>query len=151
MTKDAEQARDARIARLLRVYGADVSRWPSTEGLGMPQLDAAQRAIREDERRLDAAIESEETPAPSAALRKRIMQIPADHSHGARAWGWIFPNLWRPAGVALGALLLGLFLGHATATSSAQTNVQAELDSNTAQLLSDLMLGPTTGSTGSTQ
>lgn len=136
---DEAKARAERIRELIRTYGADFDRWPATEGLGRPVLDVELQKVREEEDTLDMLIAGAPVPDPSAALRRRILNIP-DRRPRASVWGglWILSGFWRPASVAVGALLLGLFLGQITLM---QSNA-APVDTDTEMLFADLMLGP---------
>lgn len=137
-----EFAKRARIARLIRIYGADFDRWPSAEGLGRPLIDAAAdpalAAARAEEAELDALIESAAVPPPSAALAPRLLAIARDERQIPRGVFWLLSGFWRPAGVAAGALAVGLFLGQ---LSLAQASVAAAAEAQAATDFSALVLG----------
>ena len=73
---DESKARSERIRELIGIYGADFDRWPATEGLGRPVLDAELQKLRDAEDELDLLIAGAAVPEPSAALRHRILDIP---------------------------------------------------------------------------
>ncbi len=142
-----------RIEDLIRTYGADMDRWPASEGLGRPHLDARLEAVRAEERALDTLIQRASVPAPSGALRARLLAIPnatARPARGARGFAWVLTGFWRPASVAACALILGLFLGQLTLMQTAQVAQVAQLtavDSESETLFADLVLGPADGLT----
>jgi anti-sigma-K factor RskA len=136
-----------RIEDLIRIYGADMDRWPAAEGLGRPQLDARLKAVHAEEEALDDLIQRSAVPAPSAALRARILAIPGTAPRAARGFSWILTGFWRPAGVAACALILGLFLGQLTLVQTAQVTQVGSADSETETLFADLVLGPADGLT----
>lgn len=136
-----EAKRSERIRELIRTYGADVDRWPAAEGLGRPVFDAELQKLRDEEAALDMLIANAPVPDPSVALRRRILDIP-ERPVRESVWGgglWILSGFWRPASVAVGALLLGLFLGQMTLT---QANVTPTADAEVETLFADLVLGP---------
>lgn len=136
-------ARTERIGELIRTYGADFDRWTATEGLGRPVLEAELQKLRQDEDALDMFIASASAPEPSPALRRRILDIP-ERRAGQDSWSglWIFSGFWRPASIAAGALLLGLFLGQLTLMQSGTGALEAA-DAESEMLFADLMLGST--------
>ncbi|MGE3333383.1 MAG: hypothetical protein AB7I36_07060 [Rhodospirillaceae bacterium] len=139
-----------RIEDLIRTYGADMDRWPASEGLGRPHLDARLEAVRAEERALDALIQRASVPAPSAALRARLLAIPnaaARPARAARGFAWVLTGFWRPASVAACALILGLFLGQLTLVQTAQVTQFTPVDSESETLFADLVLGPADGLT----
>jgi len=136
-----------RIEDLIRIYGADMDRWPSAEGLGRPQLDARLKAVHAEEQALDELIQQAAVPAPSAALRARILAIPRAAPRAARGFAWLITGFWRPAGVAACALMLGLFLGQLTLAQTARVTQLTAVDSETETLFADLVLGPAGGLT----
>jgi hypothetical protein len=143
-----------RIRDLIRSYGADFDRWPATEGLGRPHLNAELARLRAEERELDVMIESAHVPAPSDALRRRILDIPDRRSRHTKRL-WILSGFWRPAGVAVGALVAGLFLGQLTLL---QTGMQSNpvlgvttVETETEVLFAELVLGPEQSFTDETQ
>lgn len=140
-----------RIEDLIRIYGADMDRWPVAEGLGRPQLDARLLAVRAEEKALDDLIQRSAVPAPSAALQARVLAIPREVSTGtpraARGFSWILTGFWRPASVAACALVLGLFLGQLPLVQTAQVTQVSSADSEIETLFADLVLGPADGLT----
>lgn len=139
-----------RIEDLIRTYGADMDRWPAAEGLGRPHLDAKLEAVRAEEQALDTLLQRASVPAPSAALRARILAIPGaapQARSGARGFAWLLTGFWRPASVAACALILGLFLGQLTLMQTAQVTQLTSADSETETLFADLVLGPADGIT----
>ncbi len=139
-----------RIEDLIRTYGADMDRWPASEGLGRPHLDARLEAVRAEERALDTLIQRASVPAPSAALRARLLAIPsatARPARAARGFAWVITGFWRPASVAACALIVGLFLGQLTLMQTAQVAQLTAVDSESETLFADLVLGPADGLT----
>lgn len=141
---DESKTRSERIRALIGIYGADFDRWPSTEGLGRPVLDAELQSLRDQEAELDLLIAGAPVPEPSAALRRRILDIP-ERRVRQNAWSgfWIFSGFWRPAGVAACALVVGLFLGQLTLAQTSALNLDVTADADTEMLFADLMLGST--------
>jgi hypothetical protein len=146
-----EKTRTTRIENLIRTYGADFDRWPATEGLGRPALDGHLKDVHAEEQALDAVIQRASVPAPSAALRARLLAIPAQApAHRSAGFSWLLTGFWRPASVAVGALALGLFLGQLTLMQTAQTADQlahATPESEAETLFAELVLGPSEGLT----
>lgn len=145
-----------RIEDLIRIYGADMDRWPAAEGLGRPRLDARLESVQAEERALDDLIQRASVPAPSASLRARLLAIPNASPRGAqdapgavRGFSWLLTGFWRPASIAAGALILGLFLGQLTLMQTAQVAqvAQAGADSEVEMLFADLVLGAADGLT----
>lgn len=136
-----------RIEDLIRIYGADMDRWPAAEALGRPQLDARLKAVQAEEKALDDLISRAGVPAPSAALRARILAIPGASPRAVRGFSWLLTGFWRPASIAACALVVGLFLGQLTLMQTAQVAQFAALDSETETLFADLVLGPADGLT----
>jgi hypothetical protein len=143
-----------RIEDLIRIYGAEMDRWPATEGLGRPRLDPRLEAVRAEEKALDDLIQHASVPAPSAALHARILAVPnaappaaQDGRRPARGVSWLLSGFWRPAGIAVGALVLGLFLGQLTLTQTAQVTQVVGADSEAEMLFADLVLGAADGLT----
>lgn len=141
---DELNARTERIRALIRTYGADFDRWPATEGLGRPVLDAELQKLREEEDDLDMLIAGAPVPEPSAALRRRILDIP-ERRGPQNTWSglWIFSGFWQPASVAVGALVLGLFLGQLALMQAGIASADVAADAESEMLFADLMLGST--------
>ena len=99
---DESKARSERIRELIGIYGADFDRWPATEGLGRPVLDAELQKLRDAEDELDLLIAGAAVPEPSAALRHRILDIP-ERRVRQNAWN----GLWIVSG-AVGAIFAEL-------------------------------------------
>ncbi len=135
-----------RIEELIRAYGADLDRWPASEGLGRPRLSGTLEEIRAEEQELDTLIRRAPVPAPSEALRARILSIPGSSTaaaplRGSRSFSWLLHGFWRPAGVAVCALVLGVFMGQVTLPKTTQS-ASTIVDSETETLFADLVLGP---------
>lgn len=142
---DKAQARDRRVLELMSAYGADFDRWPTAEGLGRPQLDGGLQAARAREQTLDLLIEDAHVPPPSEALRRRIMDIPARRAPAGAGGIWFLAGFWRPAGLAAGALLLGLCLGQFASTRGGVAYdglVHASETEEAERLFAELVLGP---------
>lgn len=141
---DESKARSERIRELIGIYGADFDRWPATEGLGRPVLDAELQKLRDAEDELDLLIAGAAVPEPSAALRRRILDIP-ERRVRQNAWNglWIVSGFWRPASIAACALLVGLFFGQLTLVQSGALSLDVAADAETEMLFADLMLGST--------
>jgi hypothetical protein len=143
-----EKARTTRIEDLIRTYGADFERWPPTEGLGRPELEGHLKDVHAEEQALDALIQRASVPAPSAALRARLLAVPAKAPmHRTSGFAWLLTGFWRPAGVAVGALALGLFLGQLTLMQTADQLAQVTPESEAETLFAELVLGPSEGLT----
>lgn len=109
-----------RFGHLLDVHGADPGRWPAQEreaALALVEAEPAARALLDEARALDAALDA--LPAPRAApdLRLRVLAAaPSGRTVPARAtpFAWLHRlGRWTLAGPALaGALALGLAVGH---------------------------------------
>jgi hypothetical protein len=64
---DESKTRSERIRELIGIYGADFDRWPATEGLGRPLLDAELQKLRNEEDELDLLIAGAVVPALTAS------------------------------------------------------------------------------------
>ncbi len=106
-----------RMATILDAYGAHSDRWPESEKAAALALLAGSeeaRRLRDEAADLDIALGDLQPPAPSGALRQRLMDVvPAAESGAPPApfWRWIWgePDL-RPAAFAT-ALLLAFIVG----------------------------------------
>jgi hypothetical protein len=141
---DESKTRSERIRELIGIYGADFDRWPATEGLGRPVLDAELQKLRNEEDELDLLIAGAVVPDPSADLRRRILDIPERRGR-QNAWNglWIVSGFWRPASIAVCALLVGLFVGQLTLVQAGALSLDVAADTETEMLFADLMLGST--------
>lgn len=102
----------AEFERLLDVHGSELERWPELErrrAHALLERSEPARAALGTARRLTAVLDALPTPEPSAALRARLMTLPARESQRRSFW---------PALPAFGPLLawgtaamLGLFIG----------------------------------------
>lgn len=140
-----------RFAAILDAYGAAPQRWPADERAAAESLLAASaqaRALQAGAARLDDVLAGSRAPAPSAALRRAILQAaPGAASRPVPAAGTL-RGLWqslaatfagelgglRPAAAMLGiALILGAMAGGAVEVRT-MTLATAEQDVDLVQL-----------------
>ena len=105
-----------RLYVLLETYGARPDRWPDSERAPAEALLARSptaRALAGDEASLDDLLDHAAAPAPSAALRARVLGLAAAPTPVAPLAAADFVALGRPAGDGASALvrLLGAFFG----------------------------------------
>lgn len=108
-----------RLKDMIDAYGAEPGRWPAGERAAAQALlrqSAEARALQDDARRLDRALDLMPGVGPSTALAGRILgATPA--SRGAWAlWRivWPFERPWRPVAAWASAAAFGLLLGMVT-------------------------------------
>lgn len=89
---------------------------------------------RESDQNLDLLLRRAGCPAPPARLVKAVVALPGKHKKSGGFWGFV--EIWRPAGFALGAVLMGFFLGQATTPPKRTTMDSAKID----RFLSSLVL-----------
>jgi len=109
-----------RFLALVAAYGADARRWPETERAAAQAFALAEpaltRAALAEADATDALMIASRTPAPSMALRDRVIAAAADAGLKARRTGrlwldrlaWAFGAGWAAAacaGVAAGFML----------------------------------------------
>jgi hypothetical protein len=105
-----------RLREIIEAYGAEPARWPVGERAPAQALlrrSAEARAMQDDARRLDRALDLMPRIGPSPALAGRILAA-APASRGA--WSllrivWPFEGPWRPVAAWASAAALGLMLG----------------------------------------
>jgi hypothetical protein len=105
-----------RLKEVMDAYGAEPARWPADERAGAQALlrrSPEARALQDEARRLDRALDLMPGIGPSSALTDRILaQAPAPRG----AWAiwrivWPFERPWRPVAAWASAAALGLVLG----------------------------------------
>jgi hypothetical protein len=101
-----------RFADLTEAYGADLRRWPASEQAGAQALLARDPGVAEalgDAARLDLVLSAYATPAPSAALRRAVLES-APRSNAMRRrftlWWAAGTTTVGAAGAVLGAALI---------------------------------------------
>jgi hypothetical protein len=117
----------ARFGALLEAYGARLELWPEAErdaARALLETSLEARELRAAEAALDAAFESAPEPELSAALMRRLNEVPI-RTPQRRAL-WPFRSVWVPAlGWALAAAV-GLGIGFQTAPFESDTATFAE-------------------------
>ncbi|HZZ87263.1 MAG TPA: hypothetical protein VFE13_02920 [Caulobacteraceae bacterium] len=93
---------EERFLTLAGAYGADLRRWPAAERAAAAAFAAANPSVARTgvaaERRLDDVLDGYADPAPSPALRDRVIfAAKATAARGRRAWRWM-----AGAGLGLG-------------------------------------------------
>lgn len=109
-----------RFRHLLDAHGADPARWPAQEraaALALVEAEPAARALLDEARALDVALDALPTPRAASDLRLRVLaDAPIGRSAPAPSIlsAWLHRlGRWTLAGPALaGALALGLAVGH---------------------------------------
>ena len=127
MKHDDKKGREPRQLReLVETFGTNHERWPETErDRAKLEVDSNEPGWLSDERRLDAWLDSAEHIAPSAALLRKVAEIPARNERPVAGWfGW---RGVRNA-LALGTLAaaLGLAVGVATPEATTMDDVAAD-------------------------
>src|SRR5580692_4164334 len=89
-----------RFQELAEAYGGEIARWPEAErdlafGIAADRPDLAERVLARAGR-LDALLDGQTSPEPSAELRQRIVASAPSPRATSRAWRWL-------AGAGLGA------------------------------------------------
>src|SRR5579863_7252305 len=95
---------ETRFRQLADAYGADVSRWPAAERAAASGYASAEGSRWLSEAaRLDRLLEADAVPAPSSALRDRVIGSAPLARATARAARWL-----TAAGLGLGLAAAGL-------------------------------------------
>ena len=138
MKQDDDKNKKAdRFRALVESYGTNPERWPEDQKPSPDELEVAASeapAWLAEQRRIDEGLDGMGNVVPSAALLRRVAEIPARHPRGARAWpgGWL-RNL---VAAATAAAALGLVIGMTTPESTATDDAVTDWDE-----LSTLALG----------
>jgi hypothetical protein len=104
----------ARLHELLSAYGANPSRWPKLEREAAEALlesDPEARRAQREAAGLDAWLESSVPAAPSAALSRRVAEIPLRNPRRAQRWAFERLLPWRAVLAAALACTLGAVSG----------------------------------------
>lgn len=121
-----------RFERLLDAHGAAPEHWPAAERAEAEAFAARPegRAAMEAARELDAWLASSRAPAPSYALRSRVLAaappIPS-WSAAAERWKERAARLWAPGAGLAAAGLAGLLFGAALSGAAVETPTETLL------------------------
>ena len=123
---------EARFRALAEAYGSHLARWPSDERRAAEALLArsteANRWLAE-QRQIDLLLDGAPDMDPSAALLRRVAEIPLRHqtARDVRAW-WPFLRLRNLLAVGAAAAALGAALGMVTPESAPVADAEATWD-----------------------
>lgn len=96
MSKQDDIIDIARLRELVCAYGADPARWPETErpaAEALLQSSPEARSVQSEAAGLDALLDGLPSEAPSAALRRKVAEIPLRHPAGVQSTErW---SVWR--------------------------------------------------------
>lgn len=108
-----------RLTALIEAYGADPARWPAHErSLGAAALaEPALRIALDEARALDQLLDASRPPAPSAALRDRVLAgaLMAGLTAPRRRWSFD-PLTWLSGAGWAAAAFAGVLAGGALAS-----------------------------------
>ncbi len=110
---DKKESDLERFRTFVEAYGANLERWP------LEARRVAERALGTREAQawlaeqspIDAWLDQAPELAPSAALLRRVAEIPARHARSPAGSAWPFGRLWHVVAAAAAAAIMGITVG----------------------------------------
>jgi hypothetical protein len=114
-----------RFLTIVEAYGAEPRRWPASErdaALALASADAEAAAALAEAQALEAVLDANVPPQPSAATRRRILEAAPRRRRSALDLGW-----WISGAGLAAAGVAGVVFGTTLSTSAGDPQVQALL------------------------